>query len=140
MTPSAAVNQVNNLLERLKSVRLDSGSEKRAQQPADESDDQYYFRNNIDPPRFAYYEQVRKQSHPNSWDYDARTTMDELDFHLRKQLSISPEERYRSRKEGWLFHPSNMGPGDTYPGCSNLQCVPGVGSRMYGVDLKMRKL
>jgi hypothetical protein len=58
------------------------------------------------------------------WEYDGRTTMDELNFYLKQQLHETPEERYQFRKKSWLFHPSNMdGKHDSFTGCSSLRCI-----------------
>lgn len=89
-------------------------------------DDDYYIDAGTEPPRFEYYKQVRKKSFANWWDYDVRTTTDELNFYLKRQLKYTPEERYQSKKKGWLFHPSNMdNQHNIFNGCNNLRCIPG---------------
>ena len=87
---------------------------------ANEYSDEYHIQMGTTPPRFEYYKQIRKDNpiSENWWDYDARETMDELNFTLKARLHISPEERYRMAKERWEWHPSNNG-------CTNLRCISG---------------
>jgi hypothetical protein len=130
-TVSSIATKIKKLSERADSIptALDSSrniSTKQAQ-TRDECSDEYCIEHHIEPPRFAYYKQVRLQSHPNPLDfYDYRRTSDELDYDLKCKLHPSPEERYQDYKEGWEWHPSNMdGKHDNFNGCSNLQCIPG---------------
>jgi len=77
-------------------------------------DDDYYLSVGSDPPRFAYYHHVRAQEWEalghkpwdgiNDDDHDRRITQDELDYWLKMELRISPEERYQHRKGNWFFH------------------------------------
>lgn len=77
-------------------------------------DDEYYLNTESDPPRFLYYRHVRTQEWQKlghePWDgtnddnYDRRITQDELDFMLKRDLRISPEERYQHEKRNWFFH------------------------------------
>ena len=121
---SARISNLNDYLDSIPAA-LDS-SRVFSANARDECSDEYCLDNHIDPPRFEYYKQVRKQSHPDIWDYDARQTMDELDFYLKMRLHEPPEERYRTGKEGWEWHPSNMNKQhDSFTGCNNLLCVPG---------------
>jgi hypothetical protein len=77
------------------------------------SDDDYYLAIGSEPPRFAYYRHVRAQEWKalghRPWDhvYDNRITQDELDYNLKKELRISPEQRYQHRKTNWFFHESS---------------------------------
>ena len=61
-------------------------------------------------PRFLYYQHVRAQEwqvlRHEPWDdvYDRRITQDELDFILKRELRISPEEWNQHGKGNWFFH------------------------------------
>lgn len=126
-TAAAAATKIKNLSERLDSLAIDTSKLKFANQALDEHDDEYYIDMEIEPPRFAYYKQVRKNNPlVNWWEHDARETIDELNFYLKQQLKDTPEERYQYRKKSWLFHPSNMdGKHDSFNGCNNLRCIQG---------------
>ena len=74
-------------------------------------DDDYYLARGSEPPRFKYYKHVRAEK----WralghkplldeDYDHSITQEELDFILKRELWLSPEERYQHEKRNWLFH------------------------------------
>lgn len=76
-------------------------------------DDEYYLSIGSEPPRFLYYGHVRakewKALGHEPWDgsnddnHDRRITQDELDFILKRELRISPEERYQHRKRELVF-------------------------------------
>jgi hypothetical protein len=76
-------------------------------------DDDYYLAIGSEPPRFLYYQHVRAQEWKalghKPWDhvYDNRITQDELDYNLKKELRVSPEQRYQHRKANWFFHESS---------------------------------
>jgi hypothetical protein len=134
-TASARAAKISDLSQRLDSLSLDSReiSFSKQAQPHDEYDDYYYIDNKIELPRFAYYRRVRIETCTDEWRkktlmaaYDSITN-DELAFCLKAELRRSPEQRYQERKEGWLFHDSNMHnpPGDDRVlGCTSVQCVP----------------
>ncbi len=77
-------------------------------------DDDYYLAIGSEPPRFAYYRQVRIERSNDEWKkktleaaYDS-ITQDELDFSLKRKLRTkSPEERYQYDKANWFFHESS---------------------------------
>jgi hypothetical protein len=74
----------------------------------DDKDDDYYLDIGSEPPRFLYYRHVRAQEwealgHKGS-DYDGSIAQDELDYALKEELRISPEQRYRQEKAEFLFH------------------------------------
>jgi hypothetical protein len=74
-------------------------------------DDEYYLDIGEEPPRFAYYKRVRWEKldehrkkrieHGNDID---DITQDELDFILKRELRIPPEQRYQEGKENIIFH------------------------------------
>jgi hypothetical protein len=78
-----------------------------------DDDDEYYLAIGSEPPRFLYYRHVRAQEWEalgqKPWDnvYDNRITQDELDYNLKKELRVSPEQRYQHRKANWFFHESS---------------------------------
>jgi hypothetical protein len=53
-----------------------------------------------------------------------------LDWSLRQQLKVPPEDRYRAMKEAWYFHPTSWymrrkdGGGYDGIGCNGKACVP----------------
>ena len=73
-------------------------------------DDEYYLDRGSEPPRFAYYRHVRAEEWETlghkPWDheYDSRITQNELDFILKRNLRMPPEERYRREKAHWYWH------------------------------------
>ena len=72
-------------------------------------DDDYYLDRGERPSRFAYYAKVRWEKYSDwekltSFDPDETITHDELNFMLKRQLRIPPEERYRHNKANWFFH------------------------------------
>lgn len=101
-------------------------------------DDDYYLSVGSDPPRFAYYHHVRAQEWEalghrpwdgiNDDDHDRRITQDELDYWLKRELRIPPEERYQREKKNWLFHDCSyymrdLGSFDKSC-CNSSRCVP----------------
>jgi hypothetical protein len=44
---------------------------------------------------------------PQNHVYDSRTTQDELDFILKRNLRMPPEERYQREKAHWYWHESS---------------------------------
>lgn len=76
-------------------------------------DDDYYLAIGLEPPRFAYYRQVRIERSNDKWRkktfeaaYDS-ITQDELDFSLKRKLREPPEQRYLREKGNWFFHDSS---------------------------------
>ena len=73
-------------------------------------DDEYYLDRGSEPPRFAYYRHIRAEEwkalgpKPRDHEYDSRITRDELDFILKRNLRIPPEERYQREKTHYYFH------------------------------------
>jgi hypothetical protein len=68
-------------------------------------DDDYYLDIGSEPPRFAYYRHIRAErrkalGHKPS-EYDHSITQDELDYALKRDLRVPPEERYQYKKEHW---------------------------------------
>jgi hypothetical protein len=132
-TVSSIATRIKKLSEQADSIpaALDSSKENFANQAQarDECSDEYCLEHHIEPPRFAYYKQVRKDNPVGEpWEYDARQTMDERDYYLKMRLHEPPEERYQAMKDDGaiMFHPSNMdGKHNSFTGCSNLKCVPG---------------
>ena len=98
-------------------------------------DDEYYLDRGSEPPRFAYYRHVRAEEWEalghKPWDheYDSRITQDELDFILKRNLRIPPEERYQREKAHWYWHESSWywrgldATGYDGYGC-NGECIP----------------
>ena len=101
-------------------------------------DDEYYLSIGSKPPRFAYYGHVRTKewealghkpwNGSNDEDHDQRTTQEELDFMLKRDLRVPPEERYQREKKNWLFHDCSSYMRDLSSFdescCSSLRCVP----------------
>jgi hypothetical protein len=59
------------------------------------------------------------------WD---NITQEELDYYMKKNLEVPPEQRYQKQKEHWYFHKSSwyyrgLERDDGY-GCNNGICVP----------------
>ena len=76
-------------------------------------DDEYYLDRGSEPPRFAYYRHVRAEEwkalgpKPRDHEYDSRITRDELDFILKRNLRMPPEEKYQREKAHWYWHESS---------------------------------
>jgi hypothetical protein len=105
---------------------------------SNEFDDDYYIAIGSEPPRFADYRAARakitdafgNKTCEDVWD---SITQDELDYYLKMNLRVHPEDRYQHKKEAWYFHESSwyMRQGrdgiesgyDGY-GCNNGKCVP----------------
>ena len=73
-------------------------------------DDDYYLAIGSEPPRFAYYRQVRidnPMTNGRRKHYEAvyeSITQDELDYSLKGKLRVkSPEERYQYGKSQLVF-------------------------------------
>ncbi len=72
-------------------------------------DDDYYIAIGSPPPRFLYYRHKRWEK-LDEWGkltnegIDDTITQDELDYFLKANLRVPPEERYQHRKENWFFH------------------------------------
>jgi hypothetical protein len=75
-------------------------------------DDEYYLDIGSEPPRFAYYRHIRGEKwkalgeHKPS-EYDHSITQDELDYALKRDLRVPPEQRYQFDKREWFFHESS---------------------------------
>ena len=75
-------------------------------------DDDYYIEIGSEPPRFADYREQRakvtdafgNKTCEDVWD---SITQDELDYYLKMNLRMSPEERYQLKKKAWYFHDSS---------------------------------
>ena len=99
--------------------RIDSFSNGNGNYDDDDSygltkhDDEYYLDRGEEPPRFAYYRHVRAEEwealghKEENHEYDSRITQDELDFILKRNLRIPPEERYQREKAHWYWHESS---------------------------------
>jgi hypothetical protein len=76
---------------------------------ASKENDDYYLATGSEPPRFLYYRHVRWQK-LDDWgrltceDVDKSITQDELDYALKRELRVSPEQRYQEEKHNWFFH------------------------------------
>jgi len=76
---------------------------------AKNKDDEYYLDIGSRPPRFLYYRHKRWEK-LDEWGkltnegVDDTITQDELDYYLKANLRVPPEERYKHRKENWFFH------------------------------------
>jgi hypothetical protein len=96
-------------------------------------DHDYYIDRGAEPPRFAQYRLARAKhklgdtkTYQDVWD---SITQDELDYYLKAQLKVSPDQRYQSIKKEWYFHKSSwymrdQSKGYDGHGCNNGQCVP----------------
>jgi hypothetical protein len=83
--------------------------------------------------RMAYYRYYRINNSTDEYRkktaeaaYDS-ITQDELDYNLKKELIISPEQRYQHRKANWFFHESSayargLDREDGY-GCNGIECI-----------------
>jgi hypothetical protein len=84
--------------------------------------------------RFAYYRHVRVEQCND--EYKKKTfeaandsiTQDELDYSLKRNLRMPPEERYQCKKQHWYWHESSwywrgVNGYDGY-GCNNGKCIP----------------
>jgi hypothetical protein len=98
-----------------------------------EYDDDYYLDIGSEPPRFADYRAARakitnafgNKTFEDVWD---SITQDELDFYLKMNLRVDPEDRYQDKKKAWYFHESSwyMRHNNGYDGygCNNGKCIP----------------
>ena len=91
-------------------------------------DDDYYMeRKGLVPPRFHYYGHIKALRYGNSgYLY---ITQDELDFGLKRQLKMSPEECYQLTKSNRFCHKQGsfyreLSADDWTKGCHNDQCIP----------------
>ena len=60
-------------------------------------------------------------------DVDKTTTQDELDFALKRDLRMTPEERYQLGKRSFLFHDLSCylrDLSDEEYGCTGARCIP----------------
>lgn len=98
--------RINNLCRRLDSLDTGNGNDNSNSN----SDDEYYLDLGIEPSRFAYYRQVmielctdehRKRLFECVND---SVTYDELDYYLKANLMVPPEQIYQDKKEPWYFH------------------------------------
>ena len=97
-------------------------------------DDDYYLVRGLTPPRILYYRYYRAEK----WkalghkplldeDYDHSITEEELDFILKRELWLSPEERYQAEKTNFLFHDLSCymrDLGEEDYGCTGAGCIP----------------
>jgi hypothetical protein len=72
-------------------------------------DDEYCIAMGLQPPRFAYYrhkrwEKLDKWGKLTNEGVDDTITQDELDYYLKANLRVPPEQRYQDRKYHWYFH------------------------------------
>ena len=87
----------------------------------DQHDDQYYLDAGRWPPRFTYYRMFRAD------DEYHNITQDELDFRLKQQLRMTPEQRYQREKANFLFHDLSCymkGLLENGYGCTGAGCIP----------------
>jgi hypothetical protein len=99
----------NNIAERMDLFDTGNGNANSDfnEPPYDELDDEYCLEHHIEPPRFAYYKQVRKDNPVvKEWEYDARETMDERNFYLKQRLRELPEQRYQDKRPHYYWHDS----------------------------------
>ncbi|MGA9841240.1 MAG: hypothetical protein WBP64_08005 [Nitrososphaeraceae archaeon] len=84
------------------------------------------------PPRFQAYRHARWEK-LDDWgrltceDVDKTTTQDELDFALKRDLRMTPEERYQLGKRSFLFHDLSCylrDLSDEEYGCTGAGCIP----------------
>jgi hypothetical protein len=109
-TLAALTKRVENLLvgSSPSNDRWDDGSKKTTQQELDDIETQQ----NGEPHRFGDYRHARaKKTAPaiglTYEDVYDTITQEELDWELRQQLKVSPEERYQHGKYHWYSHPSS---------------------------------
>ena len=95
-------------------------------------DDYYYIDRGSRPPRFQAYRHARWEK-LDEWgrltceDVDKTTTQDELDFALKRDLRMTPEERYQLEKRSFLFHDLSCymrDLSDEEYGCDGGGCIP----------------
>lgn len=89
--------------------------------------------NYLEPPRFHYYQHIRVLRYGIDSAY-LYTTQDELDFILKRELKISPEQRYQDKKANFLFHDLSCymnhindydyNDDGSLKGCTGEGCVP----------------
>lgn len=89
---------------------------------------------NGEPHRFSDYRAARsKKTAPavglTYEDVYDTITQEELDWELRQQLKVSPEDRYQHQKKHWYSHPSSWyvrvpHRGYDGQGCTGQNCVP----------------
>ena len=89
-------------------AELDKDKDKNLENAATEDDD-YYLDRGERPPRFVYYKKVRREKYSDfeklaCFDPDETITQDELDFILKRQLRMTPEERYQRAKRHYYWH------------------------------------
>ena len=75
----------------------------------DNYEDDYYLRINEVPPRFELYRQAKleKLGELDQLTYegiDHTITLDELNFGLKRELAMTPEQRYLRKKVNFLYH------------------------------------
>jgi len=115
-----------DLFRKLDNYNFSSGN-------GNEYDDDYYLEIGSEPPRFADYRAARAKitnafgdkTFEDVWD---SITQDELDFYLKMNLRVNPEDRYQDKKKAWYFHKSSwcMRHDNGYDGqgCNNGKCIP----------------
>jgi hypothetical protein len=96
-------------------------------------DDDYYYERGLEPPRFAYYRYKRAKK-CDAWgnktyeDIYETITQDELDYGLKRELAVPPEQRYQHEKQNWLFHHElsyyTRDIGYDKHGCTSICCIP----------------
>ena len=72
--------------------KLDSFNREEINDSHENYDDDYYIRINGVPPRFELYRKAKLD------DVDYTVTIDELNFGLKRELAITPEQRYLRKK------------------------------------------
>jgi hypothetical protein len=103
----------NNLSKRLEILDspANGGNGGKASNGIDSSDDdEYYLTIGSEPDRFAYYRYIRVKYAKDEWRkktceaaYDS-VTKDELDYSLKRNLRMTPEQRYEQKKRNYFFH------------------------------------
>jgi hypothetical protein len=134
---------VNDMLKRLDNIVLGSSSatssstkwnlnfaEGKTQEELDDIETEQYG----EPHRFHIYRKARaKKTAPaiglTYEDVYDTITQEELDWELRQQLKVSPEDRYQHEKKHWYSHPSSWYKrvphrGYDGKGCTGQACIP----------------
>jgi hypothetical protein len=98
-------------------------------------DDDYCIATGSTPIRFKAYRRARWEK-LGDWgllkdceDVDKTITQDELDFGLKRYLSMPPEERYQTHKDNRFFHElgsymRGLSIDDWDKGCHDEECIP----------------
>ena len=91
--------------------KLDSFNHEEINDSHENYDDDYYIRINEVPPRFQLYRKAKLD------DVDHTVTIDELNFGLKRELAMTPEQRYLRKKVNFLYHLKDCHFGSAVSGC-----------------------